>query len=333
MTSLPRRPLRPLTATDPERVDGYHCRGLIGGMNLGYTYAATDEAGRWYAVKVLSRVLTEDPEEAARIRRGLELVGRVGCPRLPPLVATGSLPSGTGGERLWYATSYVPGPDLGTLVHATGPLSEVRVRLVAAVLAEALADLHAADLTHGNLSVFNVLLGPDGPLVCDAGPGPGDYREYHETVDPALPLVVAPNTGGPGRPVAPAHDVFSWGALVLYAATGRSAVESDEDRERLWREGVDLSGLPEDLRGPVEEALRRDPHERPTAAELLSRLTGAAHPRAAVRTALAAHWSPLPEPLRLAHHPSRREHARGALLLFAVLAALALVVALSVLGL
>src|SRR5690606_9286936 len=81
--------------------------------------------------------------------------------------------------------------------------------------------------------------------------------------------------GSPAHPGA--ADVFSWGAVMLYAATGRAAFEGDSVpnvMHRVLHEDPDLSGVEEPLRGLLARCLSKDPERRPDSSELLLDLLG-----------------------------------------------------------
>ncbi|MFG2257366.1 protein kinase family protein [Streptomyces mirabilis] len=67
----------------------------------------------------------------------------------------------------------------------------------------------------------------------------------------------------------PAGDMFAWGALVAYAATGRlpfGAGAPDVVAFRVMSGEADLDGVPAPLRRTVEKALAQEPSDRPSAA-------------------------------------------------------------------
>ncbi|MGH3390022.1 MAG: hypothetical protein ACRDOO_14225, partial [Actinomadura sp.] len=97
-----------------------------------------------------------------------------------------------------------------------------------------------------------------------------------------------------GVPAGPAADVFCWGLLVSYAATGRHPFGSGElgkRPDRILTLAPDLAGLTEPLRSLVGVALVKDPAARPEAADLRHSLMA---PRAEPTVALAIEhlWSP-----------------------------------------
>ena len=78
-----------------------------------------------------------------------------------------------------------------------------------------------------------------------------------------------------GRP-GPAADIFVWGVTVAYAATGQSPFGTGETHAILYRvlhADPDIAAVPQQLRPLVAAALAKDPEQRPTAQQLLDRLT------------------------------------------------------------
>ena len=84
-----------------------------------------------------------------------------------------------------------------------------------------------------------------------------------------------------GFPPAQPADVYAWGILVGWAATGRLPV----DHRVHPAGGPDLSGLPAGLAAVVARALRTDPRQRPTAREAMLILVGSAD-TASIRSAV-----------------------------------------------
>ena len=84
-------------------------------------------------------------------------------------------------------------------------------------------------------------------------------------------------SGHPG----PAADIFAWGVTVAYAASGRSPFGAGNSHSILYRimyGDPDIAAVPDSLRPLVEAALAKDPQTRPTAQQLLDRLTSASGP-------------------------------------------------------
>ncbi len=261
---LPARP------GDPKKVGPYRVIGRLGTGGMGTVHAALDPHGMRVAVKVIHPAQAEDPEFRARFRREVALSSRVTGPCLIPLLA-----ADPEAESPWLATAYAPGPTLNQHLTAHGPLADGSLHAFAAGTAQALAAIHQAGVAHRDVKPQNVILTPAGPRVLDFGIAhAADGTSVTRTgVMTGTPGWISPEhyrTGTSG----PAGDVFAWGALVAYAATGRLPFGSgapDVVAYRVMSEAPELTGVPHSLRELVEQALAKNPDERPSAREAADR--------------------------------------------------------------
>ncbi|WP_053617164.1 serine/threonine-protein kinase [Nocardiopsis sp. NRRL B-16309] len=274
MTPPPRVPpgLSPLQPTDPRQLPPFKVHGRLGAGGMGVVLAATDPAGAWVAIKVVRAEYAHDPEFRTRFASEIALMHRVRARCIAPVLAYD-----TDAGLPWYATAYLPGPTLGLRVRDGGRLPLEQARVVAAGMAEAIAAIHAAGIVHRDLKPDNVILAPDGPKVLDFGIA----RAADETgLTKTGGLVGSPAWLSPERyrgVSGPEADVFAWGAMVAYAATGRVPFGSGGAETLMYRilnEEPDLEGLPEELSAPVTAALDKDPALRPPAAWLLHQVVG-----------------------------------------------------------
>jgi hypothetical protein len=204
----------------------------------------------------------------------------------------------------WLATSYVAGPSLEEEVSGHGPLSVAAVTALAAGLAEGLNVIHAAGVVHRDLKPSNVLLAGDGPRLIDFGISLS--AEMGRLTSTGI-VIGSPGFMSPeqatGREGGPPSDIFSLGAVLVFAATGRGpfgAGSSEELLDRVVRGRPDTGALPAAIRPLAECCLAKDPRRRPTAAGLLAELSPA-RPAA----------SPEPAPGETAHPATVRAPARG----------------------
>ncbi|MEU7727373.1 WD40 repeat domain-containing serine/threonine protein kinase [Streptomyces sp. NPDC040724] len=261
-----------LTNEDPERIAGYWLAARLGAGGQGTVYEGYDEAGRRVAVKVLRPELVARPDIAGRFAKEV-----LAAQRVESFCTARVLESGTDGERPYIVSEFVPGRDLRKAVRESGPLTGDALMRLATGAATALAAIHRAGVVHRDLKPDNVLLGPDGPRVIDFGIA----RTEDMSITATGHLMGTPGYMAPevltGRRADGAADVFAWGAVMLFAATGRDPFRGENIGEivvRVTEHHPDLTPLPPALRDLVGEALAKSPAERPTATGLLLRMLG-----------------------------------------------------------
>ncbi|MFJ9609121.1 serine/threonine-protein kinase [Kitasatospora sp. NPDC101176] len=265
--------MRALGSDDPRQVGAYRLLRRLGAGGMGRVYLGRTAGGRTVAVKVVRSELADDAEFRARFRQEVAAARRVGGAWTAPV-----LDADTEGEHPWVATGYVAGPALATAVRDSGPLPEPAVRALGVGLAEALAHVHGLGLVHRDVKPSNVLLTLDGPRLIDFGiaralDATSGFTQSGYVV--GSPGFMSPEQAS-GRPVGPAGDVFSLGAVLAFAATGvhpfGEGVSAAVLLYRVLHEEPDVAGLTGPLRALVLDCLAKDPAARPTPARLRERL-------------------------------------------------------------
>ncbi|MFF8352655.1 bifunctional serine/threonine-protein kinase/ABC transporter substrate-binding protein [Streptomyces chartreusis] len=257
----------PLRPTDPSRIAGFRLLRRLGAGGMGVVYLGRDDDGTLAAVKVIRGESADDPDFRARFAREAELARRVTSRWVVPVLGADAEAA-----EPWLATAFVPGPSLVEAVAEHGPLPVATARSLGRLLADALADLHAAGLVHRDVKPGNVLLALDGPRLIDFGVARAD----DDTALTASGMVVgSPGFLSPeqarGEPATAASDVFSLGGVLAYALTGRPPFGSGTPDALLYRTVHDepaLDGIVDDSRALVARCLSKEPGERPTAVEL-----------------------------------------------------------------
>lgn len=263
---------------DPPAIGAYRLLARLGAGGMGQVYLARSDRGRTVAVKLVRAELAEREEFRARFRQEVHAARRVGGYWTAPV-----LDADTEAPVPWVATGYVAGPSLQQVVgHDHGALPERSVRILAAGLAQALADIHAAGLVHRDLKPSNVLVTIDGPRVIDFGiaraletAAPGEEGLTRTGALVGSPGFMAPEQVRGDR-ITPACDVFCLGSLLAYAATGSLPFGTADSGVhalmfRIAQEEPDLTGVPEGIADLVRDCLRKDPASRPSPAEILER--------------------------------------------------------------
>ncbi|MEU1518040.1 serine/threonine-protein kinase [Streptomyces sp. NPDC005811] len=261
---------------DPQRIGGYRLLARLGAGGMGQVYLARSDRGRTVAVKLVKAELAVREEFRSRFRQEVRNAQRVGGFWTAPV-----LDADTEAAVPWVATGYVAGPTLQQVVgHDHGPLPERSVRILAAGLAHALTNIHAAGIVHRDLKPSNVMVTIEGPRVIDFGVA----RALESVTDSGLTrtgaVVGSPGFMAPeqlrGEQVTPASDVFCLGSVLAYAATGVLPFGGAEGGAhalmfRIAEEEPDLSGVPEGIADLVRACLRKDPAARPSLPWILER--------------------------------------------------------------
>ena len=258
-----------LLPSDPEFIGRYRLVGRLGGGGMGQVYLARSPGGRSVAVKVIREPLAADPGFRIRFAREIAAAGRVSGIFTAPVVD-----ADPDADRPWLVTAYVDGPSLADAVEQSGPLPADMLVLLAAGLAEGLAAIHAAGVVHRDLKPSNVMLAADGPRIIDFGIArASDATALTHTGT----LVGSPGFMSPeqaeGRPVGPASDIFSLGAVLTFAATGAGPFGSGQPSTLLYRvvhTRPATAGIPAPMRALIERCLAKDPAARPTAESVLA---------------------------------------------------------------
>ncbi|MGR6920898.1 serine/threonine-protein kinase [[Actinomadura] parvosata] len=294
--------VRPLTVGDPVVIGRYPLLGRLGTGGMGVVYLAEHPQGGLVALKTPQAAHLHDATLRARFAEEVAFSRRI-----LPFCTAAVVEDGTDKDRPYLVTDYLPGPALSQVVAATGPLPPRLAHGVALGAAAALVAVHEAGLVHRDLKPGNVLLSPHGPRVIDFGIARDvDTLSAHTQAGQVMgsPGWVAPErlTGGAALP---ASDVFAWGCLVAFAATGRHPFgdgEPDVLTRRILFDPPRVEGVPALLRAAVSAALAKNPADRPQAADLLRALLAAAgagdspDSRPAVEEVLGKIWTPVPYP-------------------------------------
>ncbi|MFL5999769.1 MAG: protein kinase domain-containing protein [Streptomyces sp.] len=268
-----------LRENDPESVGGYRIESRIGTGGMGVVYLGRSASGRAVAVKVVHTRYADNPEFRARFRQEIAAARRVSGAFTAPVVD-----ADPEAERPWMATAFVPGRTLADRVDESGPLDWPALRRLGTELAEALREIHRAEVVHRDLKPSNVLLleseGDDGAVrVIDFGisrAADSDVRTQTGMVMGSPPFM-APEQFSRPHEVGSAVDVFSLGAVLVYAATGHSPFEAENAYLAAYNTvhgEPRLGELPGQLRPLVSGCLAKEPADRPTSGEVLERLAG-----------------------------------------------------------
>jgi len=258
--------MRPLGAADPKTIGPYQLLGVLGSGGMGRVYLGASRTGRRVAIKVIRPDLAEDPIFRDRFTREVAAAGRVS-----PLFTALVVDSDTEAAAPWLATTYIEGVSLDRHVLDDGAMGIDDVLSLAAGLGEALTSIHTVGLVHRDLKPSNILLNDSGPHIIDFGLALGSEQTRLTTSRVVgTPAYMAPERLR-GEAAGPPSDVFSLGATLVFAATGRDLVDDASVYEQVLQiaEGrFSLTDVPSRLRALVVRCVSFHPEDRPTAAEL-----------------------------------------------------------------
>ncbi|MGX1494943.1 serine/threonine protein kinase [Streptomyces tendae] len=324
--------VQPVRQGDPRQIGPYRVVGRLGAGGMGTVYAALTATGERVAVKVVHPAQAADNEFRTRFRREVQLSQRVTGPCLVPV-----RDADTEAATPWLVTPFIPGPTLARYVTVNGPLAGASLHALAAGTAAALAAVHAQGVVHRDVKPANVILAPSGPRVLDFGIAHAlDGTSVTRTgVMTGTPGWISPEHYRTGA-VGPQGDVFAWGALLAYAATGRlpfGAGAADAVAYRVLQAEPDLEGIPDGLRSLVERALAKEPTNRPEAKQLADEcatllaaqdtavLTPVGQPPTLIADLVSAQWGLAPDTDGTWPAPSRRSSRTRLLVAVTVAAA------------
>ena len=280
--------------------DRFEVVGILGRGGTATVYLAHDRLrdGR-VAIKVLHDHLAHDPSMRRRLRREVTAAGLV---RHDAALVAYDLHVLDGSLAL--SMPFHPGTTLTERVRAEGPLTPDEVRHLGLRLSGALADAHRRGVLHRDVTPNNVMLGasPDDAVLTDFGLARTQDGTATATSVLGTPGYAAPEVYS-GQRTDPRSDLYGLGAVLYFAATGRSphgvgspaAIlkhQISEDPEPL---ATACPGLPADLAGTIEALLSRSPERRPPSAREVAEALTAATP--AMVPEVPDTWDPSAEPL------------------------------------
>lgn len=260
--------MHPLTEADPGRIGRYRLTSRLGEGGMGIVYFGSTPGGRPVAIKVVSGRIQHVDGALERFRREVRALSTVRSAYSASLIDCE-----LDAPPYWFATEYVPGSTLDAAVQQFGALPMSLSFGLMAALAEGLSDIHVHGILHRDVKPQNIILSPVGPQLIDFGIARHDGQTALTQVGQiaGTPGFMAPEALK-GETVGPAADVFSLGATLAYAATGRSPYgegSSPSVSYRVVHGAPDLEGVDTRLAGVIAACLDRDPARRPTPAEIL----------------------------------------------------------------
>ena len=216
---------------------------------------------------------------------------------------------GSADGRPYMVFEHLPGGTLEDRFQSNEPLGDAETEQIASDVAAGLAHAHERGLVHRDLKPANVVFDEEGRAkISDFGiarmTGADTLTEAGTLIGTAA--YMSPEQAS-GETVTPASDVYAFGVILFRMLTGRLPFESpnavDLLRRQLHEEAAPISALrpdaPPALAAVAEQALAKEPAERPPDGQaLVDLLGGAAAPTVVGAQATAATQVLRPPPAR-----------------------------------
>ncbi|MEM1092722.1 MAG: serine/threonine-protein kinase [Pseudomonadota bacterium] len=262
-------------STQPEREPGlFQWRHLevmekIGEGGFGEVYRAYDSQLRRDVALKLNRGSDTDRLAREGVMAEARRMARL---RHPNILAVHGADEADGRMGIWF--DLLHGETLEQRCETQTRLEPSEVLALALPIASALSLIHTRRLVHGDVKPANIMVLDDGaPMLMDFGAATEPLRPQLQTA--GSPLLMAPEQFS-GASASPASDVYAFGATLYRLLTGRYPLTADsfDELADLHDSATrpELTDLPRAWRPLLARQLDQDPANRPSAAQIESRL-------------------------------------------------------------
>lgn len=244
-------------------------RGTFGHVYLGFN----SETGEMCAMKEVT-LFSDDPksrESAKQLGQEIALLNRLRHPNIVQYYGCETV-----GDRLYIYLEYVSGGSIYKLLQEYGQLGELAIRSYTQQILSGLAYLHGKHTVHRDIKGANILVDPSGRIkVADFGMAKHITGQSCPLSFKGSPYWMAPEVIKNSNGCNLAVDIWSLGCTVLEMATTKPPWSQYEGVAAMFKIGnsKELPTIPDHLSEEGKEfvrlCLQRNPHSRPTAAQLL----------------------------------------------------------------
>ena len=265
-----------------QRLGPYRLIERVGAGGMGEVWRAEDSRlGRVVAIKVLPPSVVADVEATARLRREARTAAQLYHPSIATIHSIEQ-----DGDHIFIVEEFVEGESL-TKVIKGGGLAEAEICRIARAVADALAEAHAKGIVHRDIKPDNIIVSGNRVKVLDFG------IAKQVGVSGAAPETFVTQQGmilgtihymspeqALGKTMDGRTDVFSLGVVLYEMATGRRPFAGETITETMTQiirdeptEAVLVNpGVSPGMNEIIQHALRKNPAERFTAADLVAAL-------------------------------------------------------------
>ena len=286
------------------RLGSHEITALLGQGGMGEVYRARDlKLKREVAIKILPNEFSSDLTRVSRFQREAEVLAALNHPNI---VTIHDISSHDGIHFL--VMELVAGETLASLIPTEGMPFDMVVQL-GSQIASALAAAHGAGIVHRDIKPANIMVTQDRQVkVLDFGVAKMISTALNDPEGPTESIAEATIPGAivgtvsymspeqtHGATVDERSDIFSLGAVLYQAATGRLPFRGASTLAIMHEIATSTPTAPSSLRPELPRAfdqliaacLEKSPEERPSAAEEvareLKRLASSQDPTAGIR--------------------------------------------------
>src|ERR1051325_2132547 len=263
----------------------YSIERELGRGGMGVVLLARDVAlDRPVAIKLLPRALAERPEAREQFLREARTAAGLSHPNIVPIHVVEAR-----GDLVYFVMGYVDGETLRERVERSGPLTPRLAMKVMQEVAWALGYAHQRGVIHRDIKPDNIMLerASDRAIVTDFGIAVG-ARDAGQAGGMVIGTAryMSPEQAC-GEPVDGRSDLYSLGATMFFALTGRAPFEAAtvpgilalQVAEPAPAVQVLRPEVPPKLAVVIDRCLRKAPGDRYQSGDDLARLVGEARGR------------------------------------------------------
>ena len=241
----------------------YRLGRLIGEGGMGKVYEAVHEImGRSVAIKVINSSVTVDKTNATRFFQEIRALAKLSHPNIVTIFDAGRVK-----DRHYYAMELLPGPSLKAYVDSKKMLSEKESLAMIRPIAMALGHAHEKNVVHRDVKPENIIFDSNGgPKITDFGLVM-HHDVDHLTLTQEGTLVgsfyyTSPEQVDGSRDIDGRSDIYSLGATLYYALTGRNLYTGNSPQELLTKH----------ITGNFESPKKYNPHVSRQTIRLLKKM-------------------------------------------------------------
>lgn len=262
----------------PSRLGDFELISEIARGGMGVVYEAREPGlNRVVALKMIRAAGLAGEQEIRRFHAEAAAAAKLDHPGIVPVYGAGVLDG-----HPYYTMALVRGSSLSERIRRDGPLPPSEAARIVAAAAQAVQFAHARDIVHRDIKPHNILLDESGvPRIADFG------LAKHLLADASLtatgqvmgtPSYMPPEQATDAAAVGPAADVYSLGATLYCALTGRPPFQAPTSAQTLHQvmheEPAPPRRLNPDVPADMEticlKCLRKEPGKRYAGAQELA---------------------------------------------------------------